>query len=296
MRPTILCGFAASLLAILSASCGEDEELLTPNETFVDKFDVPTSVSGPEADLKRDFFARNGCYIIFNDTLSAVRDGVGNLKVETVDFDWNLTTSGSDTDEWELFETIEEKRDAADIIEKYVLPYIMDGDMRPYSVMPFKSIETSNGKMVYYKTCWRCFGINLAEIMPATDEAERKTLVLNVFKKIYDRKYNSSDEAVDPFHEVCEVYSGEYITDYFPEWEDDRDMEIIHSLGYLSYKTNKKPSKEKFLTQSKDYTDFVNLVFDNTPEEVYEMYGAYEKIILKYEMVRNLVNQAGIKI
>lgn len=287
---------AAFLFALLSVACGEDEEPLTPNETFVDKFDIPASASGPEADLKREFYARNGSYIIFNDTLSAVRDASGNLKVETVDFEWSLTSSGDDTDEWEFFETIEEQRAAAEIVEKHILPYIKDGAMRPYSVLPFKSIVTSKGKIVYYKDNWRCFGVNLAEIMPAADDAERKDLVLDMFKRIYQGKYGSSSEAVDPFHEVCAEYSGEYICDYFPEWEDERDMEIIYSLGYISYKTSKKPVNEKFLTKSNDYTDFVNLVFDNTPQEVYAEYGRYEKIILKYEIVKALVEKAGIKI
>lgn len=207
---------AAFLFALLSVACGEDEEPLTPNETFVDKFDIPASASGPEADLKREFYARNGSYIIFNDTLSAVRDASGNLKVETVDFEWSLTSSGDDTDEWEFFETIEEQRAAAEIVEKHILPYIKDGAMRPYSVLPFKSIVTSSGKIVYYKDNWRCFGVNLAEIMPAADDTERKALVLDMFKRIYKGKYGSSSEAVDPFHEVCAEYSGEYICDYFP--------------------------------------------------------------------------------
>ena len=287
---------AAFLFAFISVACGEDEEVLTPNETFVDKFDIPASASGPEADLKREFYARNGSYLIFNDTLSAVRDASGNLKVETVDFEWSLTSSGDDTDEWEFFETIEEQRAAAEIVEKHILPYIKDGAMRPYSVLPFKSIVTSSGKIVYYKDNWRCFGVNLAEIMPAADDAERKALVLDMFKRIYKGKYSSSSEEADPFHEVCAEYSGEYICDYFPEWEDERDMEIIYSVGYISYKTNKKPYNEKFLTKSNDYTDFVNLVFDNTTEEVYAKYGRYEKIILKYEMIKALVEKAGIKI
>ena len=287
---------AAFLFAFISVACGEDEEVLTPNETFVDKFDIPASASGPEADLKREVYARNGSYLIFNDTLSAVRDASGNLKVETVDFEWSLTSSGDDTDEWEFFETIEEQRAAAEIVKKHILPYIKDGAMRPYSVLPFKSIVTSSGKIVYYKDNWRCFGVNLAEIMPAADDAERKALVLDMFKRIYKGKYSSSSEEADPFHEVCAEYSGEYICDYFPEWEDERDMEIIYSLGYISYKTNKKPYNEKFLTKSNDYTDFVNLVFDNTTEEVYAKYGRYEKIILKYEMIKALVEKVGIKI
>ena len=287
---------AAFLFAFISVACGEDEEVLTPNETFVDKFDIPASASGPEADLKREFYARNGSYLIFNDTLSAVRDASGNLKVETVDFEWSLTSSGDDTDEWEFFETIEEQRAAAEIVKKHILPYIKDGAMRPYSVLPFKSIVTSSGKIVYYKDNWRCFGVNLAEIMPAADDAERKALVLDMFKRIYKGKYSSSSEEADPFHEVCAEYSGEYICDYFPEWEDETDMEIIYSLGYISYKTNKKPYNEKFLTKSNDYTDFVNLVFDNTTEEVYAKYGRYEKIILKYEMIKALVEKVGIKI
>ena len=287
---------AAFLFAFISVACGEDEEVLTPNETFVDKFDIPASASGPEADLKREFYARNGSYLIFNDTLSAVRDASGNLKVETVDFEWSLTSSGDDTDEWEFFETIEEQRAAAEIVKKHILPYIKDGAMRPYSVLPFKSIVTSSGKIVYYKDNWRCFGVNLAEIMPAADDAERKALVLDMFKRIYKGKYSSSSEEADPFHEVCAEYSDEYICDYFPEWEDERDMEIIYSLGYISYKTNKKPYNEKFLTKSNDYTDFVNLVFDNTTEEVYAKYGRYEKIILKYEMIKALVEKVGIKI
>ena len=287
---------AAFLFAFISVACGEDEEVLTPNETFVDKFDISASASGPEADLKREFYARNGSYLIFNDTLSAVRDASGNLKVETVDFEWSLTSSGDDTDEWEFFETIEEQRAAAEIVEKHILPYIKDGAMRPYSVLPFKSIVTSSGEIVYYKDNWRCFGVNLAEIMPAADDAERKALVLDMFKRIYKGKYRSSSEEADPFHEVCAEYSGEYICDYFPEWEDERDMEIIYSVGYISYKTNKKPYNEKFLTKSNDYTDFVNLVFDNTTEEVYAKYGRYEKIIQKYEIIKALVEKVGIKI
>ncbi len=297
MRHTTLYGITAmTLLVLLSSACSDDEEALTPNAPFIDKFDVPVSATGAEADLRRDFYARNGCYIIFNDTLSAVRDASGNLKVETVDFEWNLTTSGRDTDERELFETIDDQREAAAVMEKYILPYIKDGAMKPHAVMPFKSIMTSKGKVVDYKESWRCLGINFADIMSTTDEAGRKTVVMEIIKKIYKSKVSYSAEKVDTFHEICEEYSGEYISDYFPEWEDERDMEIIYSLGYISYKTNKKPANEKFLTQSNDYTDFVNLVFDKTPEEVYEMYGRYEKIILKYEMVRSLVNETGIKI
>lgn len=284
-----------SLCTAFMAACSDDEEILLPNDTFVDKFDIPAGATGPEAELRREFYARNGCYIIFSDTLSVVRDEFGNLLVETVDFEWNLTTSGSESSEWELCEDLDEKREAAGIIEKYILPHIMDGAMRPHSVLPFRSIVDKYDDQVSFKQSWRCLGLNMSDFAGAAED-EYDEIAMNLLKAVFKSKVSSSDEELDPFHEVSEEYTSEYISDYFPEWEDDQDMDIIYNLGFISYKKSKKPVNDKFLSSSNDYKAYVDLVFDYSPEQVKEMYGRYDKIMTKYEMISKFVENVGIKV
>ena len=85
------------LSGVFATSCSDDEEILEPSVGVVDNlFAVPDDATGPEAELRRNFFKETGTYLMFNDLLSHTvigQDAYGNdvYKDEYIDFTYNLT-------------------------------------------------------------------------------------------------------------------------------------------------------------------------------------------------------------
>lgn len=294
------------LSAVSLSSCNDDDELLEPSTGIVDnKFAVPADATGPEADLRRQFYADNGTFLMFTDLLSHEyqgKDAYGDdvYKDEYIDFRYNLTSMNDVAPEFVFIDDIESKKEAASLIEDYIFPHL-GGKLMPFSILVVESLRVPRygtygnlTKGITY-SCWRCRAIATGEWLALPDD-EKAEYSKSILKAIVSGVFNSLSDEADEFMELSYEHSGEYVTDIYPDW-DRSDMSQLYELGYLSYFSwsEDDPYDDEFPTASTDFTNFYNAVMDREEEDFMQEYGGYPKIVTKYNIIRNAILALGYK-
>lgn len=288
-------------------SCSDDEEILTPTVDYIDnKFAVPDDATGPEADLRRDFYAKTGSYLIFSDLLSHEYQGTVNgqdiYKDEYIDFNYGLTSMGSKGPIFEFIEDMDAKRQSAQLIEDYIYPHIEGGNLMPFSILPVKNMQTwtdetwpSSYQPAKTTSCWRCMAIATGEWLEQPDDEAKALYSREILKALVQSRFSYSSDEAKPFTDLSYEYSGEYITDLDPSW-DRTDMSIIYEYGFLSYRESwRGPQSDYLVYTSKDFEDYFNAVLDMEQSEFMELYGEYEAIVEKYNLIREAIISLGYK-
>ena len=133
---TTICILTA---AICFAAC-EGEDPLQPSHADTNPFSVDDNANDEESLLRKNFFSRNGSYLLYNDTLN---DG------ERLDIGYVMTASqNNNVYIYEYLKTIEEKSLAADFVEQYLLPHL-GKRLRPFAFLLVKTQTTSSTKTDY---------------------------------------------------------------------------------------------------------------------------------------------------
>ncbi len=296
---TYLTGILTGLL--LFTSCDEDH--LTPSGATDNFFTVPEGLTDEVSELRRQFYDKNHLHLIFNDTLSKEsigKDAFGNdiWKVETVDLNYNLTSNSNKTINIEYFSDAASMKSAIALVERFVLPHIKGGKLQPYSIMLVKSIETEDryGDMesVYAVNNMRCLAIAAGEWLEAEYEEERAAMGKDILITLVSGKFNSNSEEADPFYEPSKEYYGEYISDYIPDW--NRNKEDIYDFGMLRYSPDwwdDDPHYDSFILSSSDFSDFFNAVMNQTEEDFTNQYAGYPIIMEKYHLMKDIITGLG---
>lgn len=297
--------FGLSLLigATGLVSCS-DEEKLTPSESISSFFMVDPNDNSPEATLRRDFFEKTGMHLLFNDTLKVYTDEFGIDRIETVGFEWNITSDGEEDVSFDLLQSTEERKKATEAVLSYFIPYINveGGQFKPYSIFLCTNIyKVDNSTYRYGKasflSSWRCFGINVQNWLDAEDATEARTAGLSLLKDLANTKLKTSSPELADFFAVCEKeYDEVYIANLYPEWMDDQDIEIIYEAGFLRYYADYygEADYDEFLSEKNDLASFMTVVFENDEAGFHEQWADYPKIIQKYDLLRAAVSDLGI--
>lgn len=129
---------------IFFQACSEED--LIPSEPY-HTFAPETSDMSEEAQLRREFFEKNGFYILFNDTLRHTLIGENSkgepvYQTEMVDPGWSLFGYDGNTQyEFEYFKTMTEKEKRAEFMAKLAERLVEYNLMRPYSVLVVDTIS-----------------------------------------------------------------------------------------------------------------------------------------------------------
>lgn len=302
---TITLYLLMAVSAVQLTSCSSDEEVLAPTTDYNDnKFAVPDDATGPEAELRREFYSATGIYLLFTDLLERKLIGVDAYgdevwKEDRVDFDYNLTSSGDGAPVMTEFDSYDQYKKAADFVKEYVYPHIEGSTLTPFSILLVNSIEKEN----YYGgfdqmnmfSCWRCtaLAIDLDEI----DAGNQEQYAVELLKAIVKDKFDIYGKDMDPFYTLSYEYAREYIIDYDPNW-DRTDMTIVYQMGYLGYyKYGSNPARDYFYSSygDNDFTDFYNAVMGVDESEFMAEYGDYPRLVEKYNIVKSCILKAGYK-
>ena len=284
-------------------SCSDDDEVLVPSTGYVDnKFAVPSDATGPEADLRRQFYEQTGSYLLFTDLLAheyAGKDALGNdvYRDEYVDFNYNLTSMGSTPPELEFLDDMEDKRSAAELIKKYVFPRIEGGQLMPFSILPLKRIVAEQTSypynMVESKTvsCFRCLGVSVGEWLELPEE-EQKEYGASVLLDLISSKFTSDSDEAEEFCDLSYEYSGEYIDEIDEDW-DGEDLTVVYELGYLSYVKSRWGDYLPYT--STDFSDYLTAVLTRDEADFMEEFGDYPMIVTKYNIIKDAITAFGYK-
>lgn len=303
MNKYIIYGFML-LSGVFATSCSDDEEILEPSVGVVDNlFAVPDDATGPEAELRRNFFKETGTYLMFNDLLSHSvigQDAYGNdvYKDEYIDFTYNLTSSGGNPPVFEYITDDNAKKVAADLFLKYMYPHVEGGSLLPFSVLLVDNIQVPD----YYgdfedattTSCWRCLAVSMGELLEASDE-DAAIYARAVLKDLVSTKVDVYNDEFEEFVDLSSEYAGEYISDYIDDW-DRSDISLIYELGYLSYTQSWRGPQSDYLPyESSDFKSFFNAVMDRDEADFMAEFGEYPLIVTKYNIVKNVIMALGYK-
>lgn len=286
------------LLILCAASnlwaCSEDD--LTPIGSL-NNFLPDPEATDEESVLRREFFEKNGFYILFNDTLRheyVLTDSEGDpfYRTETVDPNWSLT--GYDeytTYQFAYCQTMEEKRAAAAFVESLGATMDEINLTRPYSVLVVDTITTlteSYGDIIVnhldYLSSLRCFIIAMSNLEGTEDEAD--LLIANMAASGIATKYA---QELQPFYDFARDNWGGFLYNSYNNFESS--IEEYYEIGFLV----PAGDDELYCTQAEDVAAYIHLLMTMAEEEVYQKFARFDIVLQKYEIMKEVTALAGMK-
>lgn len=279
---------------VIFTACSSEETIIPGNVPFVDPFIIPADKTDAESVLRRGFYERTGVHLVLRDEVGQAYDADGNPYIETIDLQWGYTSNMSPYNYTIL--SSDQQAKAVEILEKYIMPHLCGEGNKLYSVYPVADYVNDYGRTQTIFNNNRCTLINMKSMLGADTDDEIKTEVAKTLTAIVTDMLQSlpyDDRAL--FYNFSEEYHSEYIVDYIPEWVDNQDLSYIYEYGFVNYYQDWYGDVEydSFPYYSTDFTQFINLVMENTEEEVREKFADYPLVISKYEIMCNLMTKAG---
>lgn len=286
-------------LVIASAvfvGCKEEEEL-SPSLPEVNLFEPDENLNDEETVLRKNFYSDNGVYLIFQDTLKGL-DNDGNELIEAIDPSYTFTGDDGNSYRWTLLDNIDDKKKVIDAINKLIIPHIKGGKFQPYSLLPVNNLEYldyDEWVPLSIIANWRCMIISCEQFIECETEKGQQETAKNILYSLISKNLDYLNVLLDPFHAVSEEFSGNYISEIFPEWEDEQDITLVYECGYLRYYKDYygDPAYDDFLTKRNDFISFLTALITTDEEEFRTTYGEYDRIIRKYEILKNVVSDMG---
>lgn len=267
----------------------------------------PITSSEFELALQKEFFEKEGVYLLFNDTLSReyLGDDVSGNPVydyQIVDLSYSMIASAG-AFAFQYLQADEEKQAAADFLSDNVLPSLGES-MRPYSFLVVDVLEyyedyygelvLVDGTIVY--SGWNCTAIAVQGINEMS-EAEQESYRLQLLKSMANNKMQLLDESVfDEFYAFCESYYSTYFM-YEEAEAFCQEYPTQYDLGFLStysYGYNGYMWLVNFKAKSYDLEDYTNAIFDTPEEEFRETYADYPIVLEKYQILKDIIESLGI--
>lgn len=119
----------------------ESEDPLQPSNADTNPFITDDNADDEESLLRKEFYSKNSCYLLFNDTLNTG---------ELLDIGYMMTASqNNNAYKYDYLTTIEEKHLATQFVEQYLLPHL-GKKLRPFSSFLSITSTTSPMKMANY--------------------------------------------------------------------------------------------------------------------------------------------------
>lgn len=281
-------------LLLLLGACGS-EDTLKPSNADTYGFEIPESDNSAEATLRRSFQEKYGSYLLFNDTLS---------NGELLDLGYNITASTyAYVYTFNYLKTMDEKQQAVDFLTSRILPHL-GSKLRPFSFLLCNSITRYTQDGTNYNLDWqtpypqivsgtRGTAISLSTIEgadEATTEAYAKTVLVDL---LVSQVQAQATTTLEPFTSVSSRYYGVYM-DNIPATQE-ANLQLMYAAGFCGAHiamwggvyTGVYPD------QNEDIQQYVELVVNNTADEVQQKFSAYPLILQKYQTMVNLLNQLG---
>lgn len=286
--------FTCSALTLLAASCSEEEELIAVPDTLTDCFAPAADASDPESQLRREFYAAEKSFLLFNDTLrhepiGTAPDGSTQYFTELLDIDYTI---GSDKNivhksyTYRYLQSIEEKRAAVNLLREKIIA-LLPSTMRPFSWLLVEGISPKGStETLAAVSGQRCIAAALGNF---ETEAEQKAAVAGVLAKVIGSGVEES--ALDAFYAISadnyEGYSSSCTT-----------MEKYWELGFLvkGLNWNGVPTNKYLPNKQQDVDSFMQLVLQYSATEVEQQFAGYPLVIEKAALMREVLVQMGIHI
>lgn len=289
--------------------CSSAEDT-TPSYIDENVFAPKDDDNSAEANLRRDYFDKTGCYLLFNDTLSVKQKGVDYYgqpiyDIQTVDVDFS-SFAGNTTTYRYTYEYIKDeasKKKAADFLQEQVLSRL--GSLKPYSVLLVNGMsqwETNKyGEWVltdedsYYGTSphpkyrlgTRCYVFSVENGQAFEYPDFFGTVLLEIVKSKISSK---GDAYLTDFTSLVDNYDN-LTYDYKDDLGYDlgKNDELARSLGFLN-----DNNYYFFPSKTKDLNAYLEAVFDYSVEEFEAIYADYPICIARFKLMREKILALGV--
>ncbi|NLI35323.1 MAG: hypothetical protein GX416_02230 [Bacteroidales bacterium] len=299
----ILCSF----IVLLLCACSNEDEL-TPSNVKENYYAADSSATDPVSILRQDFYKKNNCYLLFNDTLrhellSKDRDGNNGYFTETVDIGYMMTSATMpEKYTYKYIESFDDKKAAVTFLESNILPHL-SAKLRPFSWLLIKNIseyKTVDEGVTYtykgddsYAVGDRCTAIAMSGLSNL-DDKELHDFAQSLLSGILMNKINKqSSSLLESFtkygNSLYEKYSG--ITPI----NGDANMILLEQSGFIVpyYFANVFIVYGCFPSKSDDINSYVKLVVTKTDDEVNALYGNYPVVMNKYQIMKTILLNLG---
>lgn len=286
------------LLLPLFTACGSEDALEADFVNPSDHFQPVAEDNSDEAELRRQFFAETGSYLLFNDTIqrqSLGKDINGEERyfVETLDLTYSVGLSSyiSTHYAYTYLETFEQKQQAADFLRQYILPHLT-GSLRPYSWFVSNVISSwtdtnSTPSKPYAVNNQRCIAIAANYLIQRErTDAQKTQYAQRILNVTIGQLAQNNSEAFTEFYSFSEAYYGrDYVSFGF---EGKPSTHELRNIGFLS-----STSAGSFPSATTDLYSYSQLVIQNTEEQLAKTYANYPIVLQKAAVVRKVLTELG---
>ena len=289
--------FIWMILAGCLFSC--EKEKLTPSEAR-NPFAPDPEATDATSKLRRDFYEKTGCFLLFNDTLRHEYKGLNAsgepyYDTELLAMDWDLgAVKSGHTLRFEYLNQ-EQQQKAYDFLVNDLYDVIKT---MPYSILVVNRMELSVEDFYTGERTWvpqtfdmnsRCLAIAIEGLFGDVEPMEfAQDLCCAIIFGSFggsETNYWEGSEAI----EFLNVNIWDY--DYPKFWYGVTTLEDLYPYGFIA-----DTNGDNLPTAVQDACAYIKAILFMTDQEFREKYGMYYQVMQKYEIMKPLAEKKAEKL
>lgn len=296
MRHDINILGAALLTAMLMAACGSEEDPVLDYTDPTYNFIPADSAKDEISELRRQFYAETGSYLLFNDTLQCRYTGVDvngtpRYFIEKLDINYTVgsTSYESTSYTYSNLATDERKKEAVEYLRTYILPHF-SASLRPFSYfltskIIYKNTSGDVNDKVYAASGQRAVVLACSTLPSLRTEAQKQQLVSRQLNVVISKLATDHSDSFSDFAEVSASYYGSDIESV----SGMTTTQLLRSKGFLSSGN----SSIYYPSLSDDISAYTSLVMNYTDERITKVYASYPLVIEKARLFKQDLTNIG---
>lgn len=294
------------LLLSAAVACRKEDDI-TPEAAAPNLFYPDAAATDEYSQLRRDFYAETGCYLLFNDTLKHEYTGTdryGNplYSTELLDLPYGVTSSVQWKFVFNYSTNIQQARQAAEIVKKDILS-AMDERYHPYSFLLVKDFMTYTYMIEEGEPYGYWSGPNSVETYYIGERAilmsidallkDKEALKTKFLRRLLDKQLTTT--VLKDFYAPGDAYYGKQETGDFID-EDD----FITQTGILAFEALQGVGNDFLTFYVESKTADLKIYLDNLllgqEEEFLTEYAEYPIVLEKFRLLKKIVIDLGFHI
>lgn len=294
------------LLLSAAVACRKEDDI-TPEAAVPNPFYPDAAATDEYSQLRRDFYAETGCYLLFNDTLKHEYTGTdryGNplYSTELLDLPYGVTSSVQWKFVFNYSTNIQQARQAVEIVKKDILS-AMDKRYHPYSFLLVNYFESTAYQIEEGDLTGDWSALSSRETFYIGSRAiamsinallqDKETLKNKFMRRLLDKQLTAT--VLKDFYAPGETYYGKQETGDFID-EDD----FIMQTGILAFEALQGVGDDflTFYVESKtsDLKMFLDHLLLGQEEEFMAKYAEYPIVQEKFRLLKKTVIDLGFNI
>lgn len=285
-------------MLVTMASCSEEDDLVPVPDTLTDSFAPAPDATDEVSVLRRSFKEEEGSYLLFNDTLRHEfigKDTNGDDRYFTETLDISYSTGQSTSTQkysYEYITDFSEMQKSVDFLKQKILTHLPK-QLRPFSWFMVKGITNTSD----YTTPLTVSGQrSIAVAVGALTDEELEPLTTEVLTTALGKGLESKEKDLESFYAYGEgMYDQSFDgSTENPDGDADINMMLLNKKGFIVQgEFWGFPVQNRYPTKTKDMNSFIELVMNNTDEQVAQKYADYPLVIEKAKLLRSIITNIG---